>query len=126
VEGDEGRGAIFMFDRASLAADYKLLRFRDPIVDDETYPDGWDEAEEVIRCFDVVDISKYLVDVAWLEECSLNVRYSNTMKKRVFANFAIPRSERPSTGGKIGKHRRGIKDWRSISPLERSAITNIR
>ena len=55
---DEGRGAIFIFDRRSLHCRYKIEPYHDGCWDDQT--SRRDEAEEGIWA-DVINVGKYLV-----------------------------------------------------------------
>jgi hypothetical protein len=57
-DGDDGRGAILIFDRQSLRCRYRIESFHDPIWDTETFRNN--EMEERI-CGDVVDIGNHLV-----------------------------------------------------------------
>ena len=81
IEGDEGVGAVLVFDRDRLAHDYSLKCFRDSILDNGTYPPYHNEADEIIHRRDVVGLHKYLIDVIWIDEKSQRVRSAKQVRE---------------------------------------------
>ncbi len=73
-DNDEGRGAIFIFDRRSLHCRYKIEPYHDGCRNDDTT--CRDEAEEAIRD-NVIDIGKYLIGFV----SDKTTRCSNKLKK---------------------------------------------
>jgi hypothetical protein len=66
---DKSISTVLVCDRARLAQDYSLRCFRDPILDDPTLVEIYDnEADEIIVRRDVVELHRYLTNIIWIEE----------------------------------------------------------
>jgi hypothetical protein len=143
INGDEGVGAVLVFDRDRLAQDYSLKCFRDTILDNGTYPPHYNEADEIVFQRDVVGLHKYVIDVIWIDELSKRVRSAKQAREdRASRCIGLGRSELPRqvpqllsaekrTSAKTSKSRAerrlaASRTWASISAAERSAITNVR
>ncbi|PZQ94673.1 MAG: hypothetical protein DI533_21720 [Cereibacter sphaeroides] len=66
-DDDEGRGAIFVLDRVSLGARFRLSPFRDQAWHEGRSRCEQDEAEEVVWARPIDRLATFLIEVRWLE-----------------------------------------------------------
>ena len=78
IDGDEGRGAVFVLDRTKLANNFRLETYRDSFWDHvpERSERKCSECEERISGH-VFNLHRYLVDVLWIDEKTGSVRSRN-------------------------------------------------
>jgi hypothetical protein len=80
-EGDEGFGAVLVFDRDRLSQDHRLECFRDVLLDNGNYPKNYSEADEIVRQKDVLMLHRYLLDVIWIDEFTGRARSARSTKR---------------------------------------------